>query len=65
MRNVFDQIFCQTTRALAWSVEMFGRQVEGFQMFDAIVSRVVHTLNRPANTRTGEQKKVVKGRCCG
>jgi len=65
MRNLFDQMFCQPLRAFTWSVEMLGRQVEGVQMFDAIVSRVVHTLNRPAKVRAGEQKRAVKGRCCG
>lgn len=65
MRNLCDQIFCQPTRALIKGVEMLGQQVRGLEMFDAIVSRVVHTLNRPANVRASDEKRAMKGRCCG
>jgi hypothetical protein len=64
MRNLFDQLVCQPTRAFTWGMEMLVRRVGGLQMLDAIVSRVVHTLNRPPNVRADEEKNEMKGRYC-
>jgi hypothetical protein len=50
---------------------MLGRQVEGSQMLDAVVSRVFHMLNRPAGERGSDSEIATsinnksRGRCCG
>ena len=71
MRRLLDETFWRPTRAFVASIEMLGRQVEGMQIFDAVVSRMVHTLSRPSSDFGGEPKEAKQGsqtsreRCCG
>jgi hypothetical protein len=58
MRRLLDQMFGRPTQALASSVAMLGQQVKGGQMFDAIVSRIVHALSQPSRReRRREEEK--------
>jgi len=70
MKRLIDQICCQPILAFVWSAEMLERRVEGAQMLDAVVSRIVHALNSPAS-ESGPNKIAagiannLRGRCCG
>lgn len=73
MKQLVDQIIYRPAQAFAWSLEILGLKVQSGQMFDAIVSRVVHSLNRPAvdtgcdekKSETGVGDNRDQGGCCG
>lgn len=71
MRRLLDDVFCQPTRAFVAGLQVLGYTVEGMQIFDAIISRMVHTLSRPARLVRAEPKQeahadqTIRERCCG
>jgi len=54
MRGLFGQLVVRPLTAFIWSIEVLAQGVQGMQSVDAMVSRVVHTLCRPA--REGLQR---------
>ena len=53
MRRLFDQMVVRPLNALLSSAELLNRSVGGTQLFDAMVSRMVHTLSSPHGSRPG------------
>ena len=53
MRRLFEQMFVRPLNALLSSAEMLNRDVGGTRLFDAVVSRMVHTLSSPHGSRPG------------
>lgn len=51
MRRLFDQIIRRPLDAFVLSMQMLGQRVDNGQRVDSIVSRVIHTLNRPGGQR--------------
>lgn len=53
MRRLLDQMVVRPLNALLSGVELLNRGVSGTQLFDAMVSRMVHTLSSPHASRPG------------
>jgi hypothetical protein len=57
MRLLFDQIIMQPLLAFASSMEILGQKMNGMQKIDGMVSRIVHTLSRTPDSRSGLERE--------
>src|SRR5215210_4693735 len=55
MRRLLDQIIKRPLDAFVLSMQMLGQRVNERQRIDGMVSRLVHTLSRPAGARSGQR----------
>lgn len=56
MRRFFDQMVVRPLNALLSSAELLDQRMSAAQLFDGIVSRMVHTLSSPDGSRSRSEQ---------